>query len=142
MEERMNNTIVGGQTPGRNDPCPCGSGLKYKHCHGDQHKRDIMPCPCGSGLKCGDCHGDPKKIAAVKKFSNALMGQLIIREKMEQGLIPFPYTCKKCGKGFMKPKESTIAQGTPICPHCDSADITKNEPAKPHAETTIIGGNS
>lgn len=20
--------------PGRNDPCPCGSGKKYKHCHG------------------------------------------------------------------------------------------------------------
>jgi preprotein translocase subunit SecA len=20
--------------PGRNDPCPCGSGLKYKNCHG------------------------------------------------------------------------------------------------------------
>ena len=19
---------------GRNDPCPCGSGKKYKHCHG------------------------------------------------------------------------------------------------------------
>jgi hypothetical protein len=19
--------------PGRNEPCPCGSGLKYKHCH-------------------------------------------------------------------------------------------------------------
>ena len=19
---------------GRNDPCPCGSGLKYKNCHG------------------------------------------------------------------------------------------------------------
>jgi hypothetical protein len=19
--------------PGRNDPCPCGSGKKYKHCH-------------------------------------------------------------------------------------------------------------
>jgi len=25
-----------GQWPrvGRNDPCPCGSGKKYKHCHG------------------------------------------------------------------------------------------------------------
>ncbi|MCL2615982.1 MAG: SEC-C metal-binding domain-containing protein, partial [Dehalococcoidia bacterium] len=23
-----------GQKPGRNDPCPCGSGEKYKHCHG------------------------------------------------------------------------------------------------------------
>ena len=22
------------QTPGRNDPCPCGSGRKYKKCHG------------------------------------------------------------------------------------------------------------
>ncbi|MBN1447918.1 MAG: preprotein translocase subunit SecA [Bacteroidetes bacterium] len=22
--------------PGRNDPCPCGSGKKYKHCHGQQ----------------------------------------------------------------------------------------------------------
>ena len=22
------------KTPGRNEPCPCGSGKKYKHCHG------------------------------------------------------------------------------------------------------------
>ena len=22
-----------GPQPGRNDPCPCGSGKKYKHCH-------------------------------------------------------------------------------------------------------------
>ena len=25
---------VGGKKIGRNDPCPCGSGKKYKHCHG------------------------------------------------------------------------------------------------------------
>jgi preprotein translocase subunit SecA len=23
-----------GKKVGRNDPCPCGSGLKYKKCHG------------------------------------------------------------------------------------------------------------
>jgi uncharacterized protein YecA (UPF0149 family) len=23
-----------GPRAGRNDPCPCGSGRKYKHCHG------------------------------------------------------------------------------------------------------------
>jgi preprotein translocase subunit SecA len=23
-----------GQKVGRNDPCPCGSGKKFKHCHG------------------------------------------------------------------------------------------------------------
>ena len=26
--------IVHGPQPGRNDPCPCGSGKKYKQCHG------------------------------------------------------------------------------------------------------------
>jgi uncharacterized protein len=25
--------------PGRNDACPCGSGLKFKHCHGDPGRR-------------------------------------------------------------------------------------------------------
>jgi preprotein translocase subunit SecA len=27
-------TVVAGQKVGRNDPCPCGSGKKYKKCHG------------------------------------------------------------------------------------------------------------
>jgi hypothetical protein len=25
-------TVTAGQAPGRNDPCHCGSGRKYKHC--------------------------------------------------------------------------------------------------------------
>ena len=28
--------------PGRNDLCPCGSGLKFKHCHGDETKKAIV----------------------------------------------------------------------------------------------------
>lgn len=27
-----------GDKPGRNTPCKCGSGLKFKHCHGDTGK--------------------------------------------------------------------------------------------------------
>jgi len=27
-------TVVTAQKIGRNDPCPCGSGKKYKKCHG------------------------------------------------------------------------------------------------------------
>jgi preprotein translocase subunit SecA len=27
-------TVSAGQKVGRNDPCPCGSGKKYKKCHG------------------------------------------------------------------------------------------------------------
>ena len=26
--------VIKNKTPGRNDPCPCGSGKKYKNCHG------------------------------------------------------------------------------------------------------------
>jgi len=31
---KLSNTVVKGKKIGRNDPCPCGSGLKYKKCHG------------------------------------------------------------------------------------------------------------
>ena len=37
----MGLTIKGGQEPRRNEPCPCGSGLKYKYCHGDSIKTMI-----------------------------------------------------------------------------------------------------
>jgi len=32
--QRPNQPIRVEKTVGRNDPCPCGSGKKYKHCHG------------------------------------------------------------------------------------------------------------
>ena len=27
-------TVAAGKKVGRNEKCPCGSGKKYKHCHG------------------------------------------------------------------------------------------------------------
>lgn len=33
-KQKSSTTIVKGEKIGRNDPCPCGSGKKYKHCHG------------------------------------------------------------------------------------------------------------
>jgi len=33
-EERPQPFVRRGEKVGRNDPCPCGSGKKYKHCHG------------------------------------------------------------------------------------------------------------
>lgn len=35
---------------GRNDPCPCGSGLKYKKCHGA-----VIPVAAASARQCGEC---------------------------------------------------------------------------------------
>lgn len=35
IKSEVNRTVVNeGPKVGRNDPCPCGSGLKYKNCHG------------------------------------------------------------------------------------------------------------
>jgi len=33
-EATAQGPVQGGQKTGRNDPCPCGSGKKYKKCHG------------------------------------------------------------------------------------------------------------
>jgi preprotein translocase subunit SecA len=33
-EDSKRKPITKNEEPGRNDPCPCGSGKKYKHCHG------------------------------------------------------------------------------------------------------------
>ena len=34
MEQKESGTIIKGAKVGRNDPCPCGSGKKYKYCCG------------------------------------------------------------------------------------------------------------
>lgn len=34
LEQKKSGTIVKGEKTGRNDPCPCGSGKKYKKCCG------------------------------------------------------------------------------------------------------------
>jgi preprotein translocase subunit SecA len=34
QEEQQRPFTRSGRKVGRNEPCPCGSGKKYKHCHG------------------------------------------------------------------------------------------------------------
>lgn len=97
-------TIRGGRAPGRNEPCPCGSGLKFRHCHGDAYK-----------------------VQTVQRFAAGMMSKMIRDEQMKRGLIPYPWTCRNCKEGFRTPKESTVVPGTPMCPHCDSTDVIETE---------------
>ena len=39
-EYKRSKTIVKGKKIGRNEPCPCGSGKKYKHCCGKTASRN------------------------------------------------------------------------------------------------------
>ena len=34
MEQKKSGTVIVGKKVGRNEPCPCGSGKKYKYCCG------------------------------------------------------------------------------------------------------------
>src|SRR5699024_1210825 len=35
VKKKVKKPFVKKETVGRNEPCPCGSGKKYKHCHGN-----------------------------------------------------------------------------------------------------------
>jgi preprotein translocase subunit SecA len=44
---------VADEVVGRNDPCPCGSGKKYKHCHGASGAAPLPSGTAGNGAKTG-----------------------------------------------------------------------------------------
>lgn len=95
-----------GQEPGRNDPCPCGSKLKYKWCHGDESKRLI-----------------------ANRVANLKMMELVLQEQKKRGIVPWKWECTSCKHGFDLPKESTVTVGgcaVPICPKCETANIKQN----------------
>jgi len=53
-----------GKSPGRNDSCPCESGLKFKN-----------------------CHGDPAKQVICNRLVQERMLALIFQERIKQGII-------------------------------------------------------
>lgn len=76
----MSINSIGSKQPGRNEQCPCGSGLKYKHCHGDN-------------LKQQECN----------YLANLHMLELILNEQIKRGLkckhgIPTGEKCVECSK--------------------------------------------
>ncbi len=95
---------------GRNELCPCKSGLKYKHCHGDTVKAQLC-----------------------NKMVNLYMLKLIADERKNRGIDPYMYTCNSCGKGTDGPVKSAISTATPVlkCPDCGSTDLVKYVPPEP-----------
>ena len=100
----MSVQIKGGKSPPRNSLCPCKSGLKYKHCHGDVLKQ-----------------------AVCNRVANEKMVQLIREEQKKKGLIPRDYECNNCGHTFDEPNISLVSPGHEICPKCKAVEIEKVE---------------
>lgn len=93
---------ITGHEPGRNESCPCGSGLKYKYCHGDESKR-----------------------LTANRVANLAMSELILHEQKKRGFVPWEWKCKDCEHGFDRPKMAQTIDGY-ICPKCDSTNIEQN----------------
>ena len=100
----MGIQIKGNKSPPRNSPCPCGSGLKFKY-----------------------CHGDPLKQAVCNRVANEKMVELIRQEQKKRGVIPFNYKCNNCSYEFDEPEISTIQLGREMCPKCNSINIERVE---------------
>lgn len=102
----MTITIKSGQSPKRNEPCPCGSGLKYKQCHGDVIKQEIC-----------------------NRVANEKMIQLIYEEKKKKELLISKYHCNNCNIGFdeLKLQETLILDGSDqwVCPKCNSTNFVE-----------------
>ena len=56
-----------------------------RRCETQEQRND--PCSCGSGLKFKRCHGDPAKLQVVKHVVNEAMLIMIARAKNESGLM-------------------------------------------------------
>lgn len=90
---------------GRNEKCPCGSGLKFKWCHGDEVKQ--MLC---------------------NRVANEHMYNLILQEQKKRGLVPYQYTCNTCGRSFDVPNKGQLSDLL-LCTNakCNSTNLTINE---------------
>jgi len=98
----MGVQIKGGKSPPRNSFCPCGSGLKFKYCHGDELKK-----------------------AVCNRVANEKMVQLIRKEQKKRGLIPKDWKCNNCGHTFDEPGISGFVPNIKICPKCKNTRIEK-----------------
>lgn len=84
------------------------------------------PCPCGSGLKFKFCHGDPTKQEMCNRVANEKMVWLIREEQKKRGLIPYDWKCNNCNYGFDEPKHGQTSD-LPLCPKCNSTDIVETK---------------
>jgi len=102
------------QMPGRNDPCPCESGLKFKHCHGDE-----------------------MKIARAREAAERAMHAQIVIELKKRKILASMFHCEKCGEPFDIPEQSTVAPQISLCPFCGGPAV-RNETKQ--VENNIVEG--
>ncbi len=86
------NTLTSGTTMrravariGRNEPCPCGSGKKYKHCCLDKDHERLQHSSEVSGLTHAELSAQPETHLTLARLENTLVSDLL---RLDPGKIP------------------------------------------------------
>ncbi len=61
---------------GRNEPCPCGSGKKFKRCHGEQQQEwqgNVQPASASTEVATTDEAGDAQATGGMPSFDPSKM---------------------------------------------------------------------
>jgi hypothetical protein len=64
---------------GRNDPCPCGSGLKYKKCCADKQESGA-----GQSTDAGSVMGELKELLKGQSFDSLDEANAFLRQHMQK----------------------------------------------------------
>ena len=135
-ESRNSTTVVKGKKIGRNDPCPCGSGKKYKHCHEAFDEKLMEAADAGHQIPDHDMIKTPEQIEGIRescKINVAVLDyvaehikagvtteeidQWVYNETTRMGGIPAPLGYE----GF--PKSVCTSINDQVCHGIPSADV-------------------
>ena len=81
LEQKKSGTVVKAKKIGRNDPCPCGSGKKYKACHAAFDDKLARLAQEGHVVPTHDLIKTPDQIAGIKESAKINVAVLDYIEK-------------------------------------------------------------
>ena len=87
---------------GRNDPCPCGSGKKYKHCCSEKDQQRLRLSTAIPGMTYAEVWADPEKHLTLARLEDTLPQDLprLDPRKIARELLP-PYLARLSGLGLL-----------------------------------------
>ena len=62
---------------GRNDPCPCGSGKKYKHCHYEKDRERLQESSEVAGLTQAELYADPEPHLTHERLAKKSTAEIV-----------------------------------------------------------------
>jgi len=103
-----------GPAPGRNDLCPCNSGLKFKWCHGDNGKAAACDRVAFEHMS---------KLVAREQHKRGILSDdqyKMFKERYDPEVSPMPVTSKDVNEILDKAGLKRCTCGTPIPDDCEA----------------------